>query len=115
MAITTEIKAAIQGFSKIILRGIPLLLRQNDTAFPSFMCSVAAIDALSGYRYTTNNVRERFQDFIEEYFPASYKPHTEKLYLLRCRLLHNFSPAYFTLTRANTSTHLANVLNDAQI
>jgi hypothetical protein len=82
------------------------LLRQNETAFLSFMCSIAAIDALSGYRYTTDKVADRFQDFIKEYFPASYAPHAEKLYLLRCRILHKFSPAYFTLTHANPSAHL---------
>jgi hypothetical protein len=106
MAITPHIQAAIRGFNEIILGGVPLLLRQNETAFLSFMCSVAAIDALSGYRYTTDKVGDRFQDFTKEYFPASYAPHAEKLYLLRCRILHNFSPAYFTLTHANPSAHL---------
>ena len=106
MAITPQIQAAIRGFNEIILGGIPLLLRQNETAFLSFMCSVAAIDALSGYRYTTNKIGDRFHDFIKEYFPASYAPHVEKLYLLRCRILHNFSPAYFTLAHTNPSTHL---------
>lgn len=103
---TPQIQAAIRGFNDIILGGVPLLLKQNETAFLSFMCSVAAIDALSGYRYTTDKVGDRFKDFIKEYFPTSYAPHAEKLYLLRCRILHNFSPAYFTLTHANPSVHL---------
>ena len=51
MAITPQVNATIRGFTEIILGGIPVLLRQNETAFLSFMCSVAAIDALSGYRY----------------------------------------------------------------
>jgi hypothetical protein len=106
MAITPQIRAAIRGFNDIILGGIPLLLRHNETAFLSFMCSVAAIDALSGYRYTTDKVADRFQNFIKEYFPTSYLPHAENLYLLRCRILHNFSPAYFTLTHGNPSAHL---------
>ena len=106
MAMTPYIQAAIRGFNDIILRGVPLLLKQNETAFLSFMCSVAAIDALAGYRYTTDNVGERFQNFIKEYFPASYEPHVEKLYVLRCRLLHNFSPAHFTLSHAKPSAHL---------
>ena len=120
MAMTLHIQAAIRGFNEIILGGIPLLLRQNETAFLSFMCSIAAIDALSGYRYTTDKVGDRFQKFIREYFPASYAPHAEKLYLLRCRMLHNFSPAYFTLAHANTSAHLQTssigdtVLSDAE-
>lgn len=83
------------------------------------MCSIAAIDALSGYRYTTDNIGDRFRAFIKECFPASYAPHAEKPYLFRCRILHNFSPAYFTLTHANPSAHLQDssigdtVLNDA--
>jgi hypothetical protein len=105
MAMTPQIQAAIRGFNDIILGGVPLLLRQNETAFLSFMCSVAAIDALSSYRYTTDKVGDRFKDFI---------------YLLRCRILHNFSPAYFTLAQANPSTHLQRspigdtVLSDAE-
>jgi hypothetical protein len=106
VSITTEIQAAIKSFHEIILGGIPFLLRQNETAFLSFMCCVAAIDALAGYRYPTNNVRERFVKFIKDYFPAGYAQHAENLYLLRCRLLHNFSPAYFTLVHAQPSSHL---------
>lgn len=119
MAVTPEIQAAIRGFNKVILDGVPLLLKQNQTAFLSFMCSVAAIDALSGYRYTTDIVRDRFKDFIKDYFPGPYAPHADKLYLFRCRILHNFSPAYFTLTHANPSAHLQispigdTTLNDA--
>lgn len=106
MAMTTPVQAAIRGFNDIILGGIPVLLRQNETAFLAFMCSVAAIDALAAYRYTTNNVGERFVTFIKGYFPASYAPHAENLYKLRCRLLHNFSPAYFTLVHALPAAHL---------
>jgi hypothetical protein len=104
MAMTLQIESAIRGFNEIILGGVPILLRQNETAFLSFMCSVAAIDALAGYRYTTD--KERFQNFIKEYFPAAYAPHAEKLYLFRCRLIHNFTPAYFTLVHASPSAHL---------
>jgi hypothetical protein len=106
MTITPQIQDAIRGFKEIILGGIPLLLRQNGTAFLSFMCSIAAIDALSGYRYTTDKVNIRFPDFIKEYYPVSYRPHADKLFLLRCRILHNFSPAYFTLTHAKPASHL---------
>jgi hypothetical protein len=118
MAMTTSIQAAVRGFNDIILGGVPLLLKQNETAFLSFMCSVAAIDALSGYRYTTDRIGDRFNGFIKEYFPASYAPHAEKLYLMRCRILHNFSPAYFTLNHGTPSEHLRRspigdtVLND---
>ena len=106
MALTPEIQAAIRGFRDIFLTGVPLLLRQNETAFLSFMCSLAAVDALSAYRYTTDKVDHRFKDFIKEYFPSCYAPHADGLYLLRCRILHNFSPAHFTLKHATPSMHL---------
>lgn len=103
---TDEIKAAIRGFRDIMLGGIPVLLQQNETAFLSFMCSVAAVDALAAYRYPTDKVGVRFVDFVKSYFPPAYSPHADSLYKLRCRLLHNFSPAYFTLTHADASNHL---------
>jgi hypothetical protein len=106
MAITPQIQSALRGFNEIILDGIPFLLKQNETAFLSFMCSVAAIDALAGYRYTTNKVGDRFVAFIKDYFPAAYAPHADNLYQLRCRLLHNFSPAHFTLVHASPAAHL---------
>jgi hypothetical protein len=106
MAMTPQIEAAMRGFKDIILGGVPLLLRQNETAFLSFMCCVAAVDALAGYRYTTDKVGERFESFIAEYFPPQYQPHAKNLYTLRCRLLHNFSPAHFTLTHASPASHL---------
>ena len=104
---TPQIESTLRGFKQIILQGVPILLRQNETAFLSFMCSVAAIDALAGYRYTTNNVGERFSSFVKEYFRPVYAPHTDNLYLLRCRLLHNFSPAYFTLVHMSSHLHLS--------
>src|SRR5947209_18590209 len=101
MAMTQDIQAAIKAFRDIILGRVPLLLTRNETAFLSFMCSLAGIDALSGYRYATDDVGDRFRRFIGDYFPATYSPHAAKLYLLRCRMLHNFSPAYFTLIHAS--------------
>lgn len=105
---TKEIEAAIRGFREIILGGVPILLQRNETAFLSFMCSVAAIDALAAYRYAAKNISggEKFVVFITEYFPEAYKPHAANLYQLRCRLLHNFSPAHFTLMHANRGHHL---------
>lgn len=106
MAVTPQIRAALRGFSDIILGGVPFLLKQNETAFLSVMCCVAGIDALAGYRYVTDKVGERFESFIKDYFPAGYTQHAEKLYILRCRLLHNFSPAHFTLVHASPAAHL---------
>jgi len=102
----TQIETSIQWFRQIYLEGVPFLLRQNETAFLSFVCSVTAIDALAAYRYTNENVGERFSNFVTEYFPSEYKPHAANLYKFRCRLLHNFSPAHFSLVHAMPEKHL---------
>jgi hypothetical protein len=104
--VTNEIQAAIRGFKEIFLGGIPILLQRNETAFLSFMCSVAAIDALAAWRYQGDEVGVRFVDFIKGYFPFPYSAHAGNLYKLRCRLLHNFSPSFFTLAHANRAQHL---------
>jgi hypothetical protein len=108
MAMTPQIQNAIRGFNDIILGGVPFLLRQSETAFLSFMCAVAAIDALAGYRYTTDKdmYGKRFELFIENYFPTSYASHAKNLCKLRCHLLHNFSPAYFTVVHESPADHL---------
>jgi hypothetical protein len=48
-----QIQSAKLWFQRIYLDGVPFLLRQNETAFLSFLCNVAAIDALASYRYAT--------------------------------------------------------------
>jgi hypothetical protein len=101
-----DIESAVLWFRRINLDGIPVLLQRNSTAFLSFVCVVAAIDALAGYRYSAGKVEERFRNFIEEYFPVQYTPHASKLYLFRCRMLHNFSPAHFSLVHAVPAEHL---------
>ncbi|HCK83748.1 MAG TPA: hypothetical protein DHW63_04300 [Hyphomonadaceae bacterium] len=100
----TSIQSARDWFRDIYLRGIPFLLRQNDTAFLSFLCVVSATDALSGYRY--EGEANRMPDFVRTYFPDKYKEHAENLYLFRCRMLHNFSPAHFSVVHAMPELHL---------
>lgn len=107
MSLPPDIKSALNGFEKAILGAVPILLEQNDTALLSFMCDVAAVDALAAYRYSTANVGDRFADFIRNCFPKAYSPHADNLYVLRCRLLHNFSPAHFSLGHACPQRHLA--------
>ncbi len=104
--VSADVVRTVKWFSRIYLKGIPVLLQSNDTAFLSFVCVVAATDALAGYRYTDAKPGDRFKKFVENYFPAAYNPHAHNLYLLRCRLLHNFSPAYFSLTHAAPNSHL---------
>lgn len=100
-----KISEAVKWFREINLKGIPFMLRQNETAFLSFTCVVAAIDALSGYRFRGEG-GDRLSRFVREYFPDRYKLHADNLYLFRCRMLHNFSPAYFSVVHASPSEHL---------
>ena len=101
-----DVDRAVTAFREVFFDGLPVMLRQNETSFLSFMCIMAATDALSAYRYDSNNVGDRFKDFITEYFGDVYRPHAENLYKFRCRLLHNFSPAYFTLVHGRRGMHL---------
>ncbi len=100
-----QIESAVTWFRRIYFDGIPTLLQSNQTAFLSFLCVVAATDAVAGYRYPTKS-EDRFTQFVTDYFPAAYKPHAHNLYIFRCRMLHNFSPAHFTLVHAQPALHL---------
>jgi hypothetical protein len=102
-----QIQSAVTRFHEIYLDGIPVLLRANQTAFLSFLCIVAATDALAAYRYKSNgDVGQRFRDFVTAYFPPEYVPHAANLYSFRCRMLHNFSPANFSVVHARPDLHL---------
>lgn len=108
----TKVETTIANFRSVFFEGVPLMLRQNETAFLSYLCVCAAIDALSGYRFAkgqgkdVRNDGERFARFVREYFRAEYADHADHLYILRCRALHNFSPAKFTLAHARPELHL---------
>lgn len=100
-----QIDSALKWFRDIYLDGIPVLLQDNKTAFLSFLCVVAATDAVAGYRYSSGS-EVRFVQFLKDYFPAEYATHASKLYVFRCRMLHNFSPAHFSLVHAQPALHL---------
>lgn len=101
-----DIDHAIAAFREVFFKGLPVMPAQNETAFLSFMCIASATDAPSAYRFDTNNVGDRFKNFITDYYDPAYKPHAENLYKFRCRGLHNFSPAYFTLSHGKRGLHL---------
>lgn len=100
-----KIDSALLWFKRIYLDGVPILLRANETSFLSFLCVVAATDALAGYRYT-GGVGDRFRAFVIAYFPPQYAPHAANLWVFRCRMIHNFSPAHFSLVHASPGSHL---------
>lgn len=97
------IDSARRCFAQVYLDGIPVLLVHGHTTFLSFVCCVAAIDALAGYRYRSET---RFADFVRAYFPPRYADHADNLYRFRCRVLHNFSPAHFSMMHAVPHLHL---------
>jgi hypothetical protein len=75
-----DIERTIRNFREVFYKGIPVMLRQNETALLAFMCMMAATDALAAYRYEHDNVGKRFVDFVGEYFPPAYAPHAANLY-----------------------------------
>jgi hypothetical protein len=101
-----KIDEAIRCFTEIYVAGIPLIIRDR-TAFLAFICMLTATDALAGYRYNHPKPGPRFRRFLRTYFPPSYASHVPKLWLFRCRMVHGFSPAYFTLTHHDPRTHLS--------
>jgi hypothetical protein len=101
------IESARNNFRTIYLGGIPYLLKQNETAFLSFVCMCAAIDALAGWSYPADvSVADRFAGFIRTRFATEYEGHAVNLYTLRCRVLHNLSPAHFALIHSQRYVHL---------
>lgn len=106
MNVSPKVTAAQKAFVVIILEGVPILLRDNATSFLSFMCCVSAIDALAAYRYLSGSVERRFCDFISAYFPSEYGSHSKNLYGFRNRVLHNFTPANFSLVHSQPRIHL---------
>jgi hypothetical protein len=103
-----QITNVVAWFERIYLGGVPQLIR-DETAFLSFVCMLAGIEALGGYRDpdasgpTAN--RQRFQAFVTDYFPIPYRPHASNLWDFRNGMVHGFSPRQFALTHHNSSIH----------
>lgn len=101
-----QIEDIHRNFSRIYLGGIPAIIT-DESAFLSFICVLAATEALAGYRYS--DVRElgkRFKKFVKEYFPKSYKEHASDLWDLRNGLFHAFAPRKFALSHHRSYAHL---------
>jgi len=109
-----QVEDTITHFSRIYLGGIPQLIT-DETAFLSFILVLTATEALAGFRYnrTISGSGSRFNAFIGAYFPPEYHPFAvapesgrSRLWLFRCRLVHGFSPAGFSLTHHHSGHHL---------
>jgi hypothetical protein len=102
-----RISQVFAAFHRAVLDAVAQVLPHSDATFMVCSYLVSAVDGLSGYRYRPSEhlgkrgeevVGARFAHFLRDYFPSSYAGHAERLYVFRCRALHNFSPAHFSLT-----------------
>jgi hypothetical protein len=81
----------------------------DDSAYLSFICMLSGIEALAGFRFVEQpESGKRFNEFVAKYLPAEYHPYAANgtLWRFRCRLVHSFSPAGFTLTHHHSENHL---------
>ena len=103
-----RVDETIQRFSTMYLVGIPPIIT-SDSAFLSFICVLAGVEALSGYRHPdVADSSVRFNRFVTEYFPSEYSPYVDgRLWTFRCRMFHAFSPVGFSLTHHRSDLHLA--------
>jgi hypothetical protein len=99
------IESARHWFQKIYLGGVPQLIR-DDTAFLAFVCILTGVEALAGYRYEARGAGRRFQEFVQGYFPAEYRPLTDDLWRLRNGMIHGFTPRQFALMHNSGHAHL---------
>ena len=104
-----------QWFERIYLGGVPQLIR-DETAFLSFVCMLAGIEALAGYHDPDTRANgRRFGDFVTEYFPDPYQPHADVLWDFRNGMVHGFSPRQFVLTHHASRAHFTHAADGAII
>jgi hypothetical protein len=113
-----RITEVVSWFNRIYLGGVPQLIR-NETAFLSFVCMLAGIEALSGYLDPDNSGRaanaERFKRFVREHFPEDYRSLADQLWDFRNGMTHGFSPRQFALTHHNSAAHLQRTPDSATV
>ncbi len=113
-----RIENIIGWFNRIYLGGIPQLIR-DETAFLSFVCMLAGIEALAGYHNPDasgpNANGERFRTFVGAHFPETYHGHASNLWEFRNGMVHGFSPRRFALTHHNSGLHLRQAHDGAYI
>ena len=104
-----QVEATLHWFSRIYLGGIPATIN-DDSAFLSFVCTLAATEALAGYRYggeTRNG--DRFTSFVSAYFPEEYGPFSSQLWAFRNSMVHAFTTGPFALTHHHSEAHFRKV------
>jgi len=105
-----DVERTLRLFSQIYLGGIPPIIT-DDSAYLSFICMLAAVEALAGYRYDCEGAGKRFRNFVEAYFPNAYLEHVDGLWDFRNKIVHAFSPKYFVLTHHHSELHLSKTGN----
>jgi hypothetical protein len=104
-----RISDVVAWFGRIYLGGIPQLIR-DETAFLSFVCMLAGVEALGGYRDPDASGPgangQRFQEFVTDYFPVQYRQHANNLWDFRNGMVHGFSPRQFALIHHHSGVHL---------
>lgn len=112
-----QITNIVNWFKHHYLDGVPLLIR-DETAFLSFICILAGVEALGGYYDPAASGLgangQRFRQFVTKYFPSPYQPNASKLWDFRNGMAHGFSPRQFALTHHNSSVHFRQT-NDGAI
>jgi len=113
-----QIANVVAWFGRVYLGGVPQIIR-DETAFLSFVCMLAGVEALSGYRDPDSSGPsangQRFQAFVSQYFPPSYRPLASSLWDFRNGMVHGFSPRQFALTHHNSGLHLRATKDGATI
>ena len=113
-----QIAHVVNWFSRIYLGGVPQLIR-DETAFLSFVCMLAGIEALSGYYDPDSSGPgangDRYRTFVTEYFPEPYRPLANNLWEFRNGMTHGFSPRQFALTHHNSPSHFQKTADGAVI
>lgn len=100
------ISQIIKSLSEYNLRDIREINKSElDFTIAEFILCSCFIDQISGFRYNTSKVGERYRQFVSNYLPA-YKPH--ELYKdLRNKLVHNYSiGSFYGITRRTSALHL---------
>jgi hypothetical protein len=103
-----QVASVVGWYSRIYLGGVPQLIR-DETAFLSFVCMLAGIEALAGYREPDRSDKSangrRFMNFVRDYFPPTYRSYAANLWKFRNGMAHGFSPRRFVLTHHNSLVH----------
>ena len=113
-----KISNVVNWFGRVYLGGIPQLIR-DETAFLSFVCMLAGIEALGGYWNPDASGPgangERFRGFVAIYFPEAYRSLADALWDFRNGMVHGFSPRRFVLTHHSSGLHFAKTRDGASI